>query len=62
MTAQGHHIKKTVTSGPGWKQVELHSEDNEPLNMAEMGPIIAGMMHKSMMSGLHGKNGKGNMG
>ena len=23
---QGHHIKKNVTQGPGWKQVEIHSD------------------------------------
>lgn len=55
MTPKGHHVTKKVISGPGWKHVELHSGEKDGVKMEELGPILAGILHKSMMNRMHSK-------
>jgi len=50
------HFTERVTEGDGWKRVEIHGGD-----MSEIGPMLAGMMHKSMMAGMHARGKRGAM-
>ena len=54
---QGHHTTKTTTKGDGWESVEITGDMGAGMDMGDIGPMIAGMMHKSMQSGLHAKRG-----
>ena len=54
---QGHHTTKTTTKGDGWESVEITGDMGGGMDMGDIGPMMAGMIHKSMQNGLHAKRG-----